>query len=226
MSRGEVSGKCLVTVVATLVAAALSGCATPRWSKQWTALEQSMVSEAKSSPGLSARTMNVQAYGLNGFRFGAAGGNAIVDLPSTSIGWDSSAFRIVAVRLAGASDGLEGLVLTDLAGRSFLLAKMSRLTVREWKEQPLMLETVSPSGYLLVLPSNGMAFDLDLGRDVEVSSGATAYRCVAAQARELANAEMIRAGKDMNRGRINGKQLEYVQEKVVGMLASSGPTCR
>lgn len=212
--------------IACLTSVALSGCETPRWSKQWAGIEQFRVPEVQRALELQSRTVSVQAYGMNGFRFGMAGASAVVEIPASAIGWNSSAFRVVAVRLAGASDGLEGFVYTNFAGRSFLLARLSRLTVREWKEQPLLLETVAPAGYGLVLPPNATAFDLDLGQDVEISSGVAAYQCVSAQARDLANAELIRAAKDRDKGRITAKDLEYVQDKVSGMLASSAPACR
>jgi len=212
--------------IACLLALAFCGCETPRWSNQWATFAPIRAPTQLESPELPSRSANVQVFGINGYRFGTAGASVTVEVPTAAIGWDSLTYRVVPVRLAGASDGLDGYVFTDLAGRSFLSAKLTRLTVREWKEQPLLLETVVPSGYGLLLSPNEIAFDLDLGQNVILPSGAATYQCVSAQARNLANTEIIRAASDRGKGRITAKELEYVHEKVVGLLASSADTCR
>ncbi len=211
---------------ACVFALALCGCETARWSKQWAGFAPIVVPAEEMSSDFQTRNVSVQAYGIYGYRFGTAGASVIAELPSTAIGWDPATHRVVPVRLAGASDGLDGYVFTDISGRSFLTAKMSRLTVREWKEQALLLETVAPAGYEFILRPNATSFDLDLGRNVEIPSGVATYQCVAAQARELANAEIGRATSDRDKGRITAKELEYVQEKVYGMLASNSTACR
>ena len=109
--------KCTWSAIASLVVFTLYGCETPRWSKQWASFPQIKVPTDSISTNVLTQTVTVQVYGVNGYRFGTAGASVLAELPATSIGWDSSIYRVVSVRLAGASDGLDEVAAAIGGGR-------------------------------------------------------------------------------------------------------------
>lgn len=201
------------------VVTVLAACHTPRWSERWEGLSH----QVQASPR-PRQLVGLDVIGVSGYRFGTAG--ALVALPLSPNLHPGGRLGSVAPVYWAADEGLLfGHIVQLKDGSSLLLAWIDRLTLREWVEQPFLLTSGLDGTQPFFIGPVKTAFDIDLGRMIEIPGGVAPYACVAAEARVLAQYEFALLQKDVSGGRLTITESQNVQEKLSGYLASGAAVC-
>jgi hypothetical protein len=216
-----------VQILSLLLASLLSlglvaGCATTRWAKQWAELQPNPV--AAQSPAAGAEA--AQAFGLHGFRFARAGAVLYETLDPKTLSWPMAVGEVVPVVWIAEAEQLRGHVIATSAHQKLFVGVARRIAVRERAQAPLFMVAIDRDWPPFVLPMRTVVFDLDLGIHAEVPAGVRSYHCVAAQARELALAEIGRLGSDLQRRRLSESEATHAQDQLAPYLAVDPSLCR